>query len=95
MFEDSGTGWQFTTDVAFPLGVVENVYLGGGYTLLNRDFDGDGDLTSESGGGVFVGLLSDARRRGMRPGLEARWSFVDGETPFRLILSFNFPVGGS
>ncbi len=91
VFEDVGTGWQLTGDGAVEVG---GVYFGGGYTLLHRAFILDDDLSTEGGTSLFVGLIGDRSRESARPGVEARWSFVDGETALRLMVSLNVPMGG-
>lgn len=95
-FGEDRTDWQLNADLAIRLGRAGFLYTGGGLALLNRVYEeaGDADAETRTGANAFVGLQTPGRRLPFRPFVEARWTFVDGESPFRLAFGANVALGG-
>jgi len=95
-FGDDRTDWQLNADLALRPGRAGFLYAGGGLALLNRVHDDEVDAEAETkvGANVFAGLQAPGRRLPFRPFAEARWTFVDGDSPFRLAFGANVPLGG-
>ena len=85
--------WQINGDLAVAPDGFGGLYGGIGVAFLNHDPDEDGDDEAETGYNLFAGLvgnpLLDAR---VEPFVEARWTYVDDFSPFRLVLGINVPV---
>ena len=64
-------------------------YIGGGLAVLKAD-----KVETKYGANLYPGIdfpsLFDTP---LRPFIEARWTFTDGKTPFRLTFGLNFPFG--
>lgn len=95
VFFGDGASWQLNGDLALRPDDLAGVYGGVGVALLNRD-DPEGpddDRETEVGYNLFLGLES-GRFRGtsVRPFVEARWTGVDDDVPFRLAAGFNVPI---
>lgn len=64
-------------------------YVGGGLAVLKAE-----GVEARYGANVYPGIdfpsLFDTP---LRPFVEARWTFSDGKTPFRLTFGLNFPFG--
>lgn len=64
-------------------------YVGGGLAVIKAQ-----GADAKVGANVYPGLdfpaLLDTP---LRPFVEARWTFWEGNTPFRLVLGLNFPFG--
>lgn len=91
-FAGGRTDWQLNADLALRLGPRGGLYAGGGAGLLGRDPDGDGEASTALGPNVFAGIRFPGRRGDVRPFIEARWTFVEGEAPFRLTAGLGFPL---
>jgi len=95
-FGSGGAEWQLNADLALRPDDLAGLYGGIGAALLNRDPDPD-DLDDDDGTQVgfnlFVGMES-GRIRGtrVRPFVEARWTGVNDDFPFRLVAGFNVPI---
>ena len=65
------------------------VYAGGGIAFAHP---GGGE--TKTGYNLFAGLNAAADLRAApRPFLEARWTFVNDTSPFRLVFGFNYQLG--
>lgn len=94
-FRDGRTDWQVNGDLVLrprPHGLI---YGGGGVAAVHRASDGaEDEADTRVGANAFVGLSTPGlrRRARVRPFVEARWTFVDGESPFRLAFGLNVPL---
>jgi len=91
-FVDGNTDWQINIDAA--LRDRGAMYFGGGLAIANRDFAGTGDEDTKYGGNLFAGLKIRMRRSPVRPYIEGRWTFIEEENPFRLVVGLNFVLKG-
>ena len=87
--KDGDTGWQINGDAAFHIGKNRSIYGGGGIAFAHP---GGGD--TKTGYNLFAGVMADPRLSHTTPCLEARWTFVNDTSPFRLVLGFNYRLGG-
>jgi hypothetical protein len=83
------TGWQINGDAAFHIGKHRSIYGGGGIAFAHP---GGGE--TRTGYNLFAGVTADPRISRATPFLEARWTFVNDTSPFRLVLGFNYRLGG-
>jgi hypothetical protein len=86
--KDGDTGWQANGDAAFHIGNSGALYAGGGIAFAHP---GGGE--TKTGYNLFFGLNATASSGRTRPFLEARWTFVNDTSPFRLALGFNYRLG--
>ncbi len=91
-FVDGGRYWQINADVA--LSGRGSTYYGGGLALTNMRFGENGARNTKVGYNLFVGQVIPLARWPLRPFLEGRWTFVEGENPFRLLVGFTLSPGG-
>jgi hypothetical protein len=91
-FFDGNTDWQINVDAA--LRDRGAMYFGGGLAITNRDFTGTGDEDTKYGGNLLAGLKIRMRRSPVRPYIEGRWTFIEEENPFRLVVGLNFLLKG-
>jgi hypothetical protein len=85
------TTWQANADVAVALRLLR---AGGGLALVDGTRTGRVDGDSELGLNLFAGLHAPYRRGTIaRPFAEARWTFLEEETPFQLVAGLNVPIG--
>ena len=87
--KDGDTGWQANGDAAFHIGQTGALYAGGGIAFAHP---GGGE--TKTGYNLFFGLNASASSGRTRPFVEARWTFVNDTSPFRLALGFNYRLGG-
>jgi hypothetical protein len=87
--KDGDTGWQVNGDAAFHIGKNRSIYGGGGIAFAHP---GGGE--TKTGYNLFAGVTADPRISRTTPFLEARWTFVNDTSPFRLVLGFNYRLGG-
>jgi hypothetical protein len=87
--KDGDTGWQINGDAAFHIGKNRSIYGGGGIAFAHP---GGGE--TRTGYNLFAGVTADPRISRATPFLEARWTFVNDTSPFRLVLGFNYRLGG-
>lgn len=92
-FGDDRTDWQLNTDLAMRLGRAGFLYAGGGLAVVNRVFEDGADAETKLGPNLFAGLQTPGMRLPVRPFVEARWTFVEDEAPFRLGFGVNVPLG--
>lgn len=94
-FGEGATNWQLNADLAYGVGPLGGIYLGAGLAALNWDADGAGgdDRSTSVGANTFIGLQAPGIRLPVRPFVEARWTFVEDASPFRLAVGANFPLG--
>jgi hypothetical protein len=101
-FEEKNMGWQFNIDAALPIRMgfgrllgrfQAGFYGGGGFAIINRDIKGVSMDGRKIGTNLFIGMRLPVRSIYIRPFVEARWTFVDGENPFHLIAGINIPLG--
>ena len=85
--KDGDTGWQLNGDAAFHIGENGPVYAGGGIAFATREA-----ARRRPGYNLFAGLNAAPSQRPHQPFLEARWTFVNDTSPFRLALGFNYSV---
>ena len=84
--------WQANFDVAFRPGPRGGLYGGIGLAVTDRYRDGDGNRETKAGTNNFIGMRLPMRSMAARLYLEARWTYVDGESPFRLVVGLNWPL---
>lgn len=85
------TNWQLNGDVALRLGESRQLYAGTGVGALRRSGRG-----TKAGLNLFFGVAPPPRNRrhaNTQPYLEFRWTLVDGERPFHLLLGVNRRLG--
>jgi hypothetical protein len=87
--KDGDTGWQANGDAAFQIGSARRIYAGGGIAFAHP---GGGE--TKTGYNLFAGVSADRSLSRTTPFLEARWTFVNDTSPFRLALGFNYRLGG-
>ena len=91
--DEAHSDWQLNGDVAVAPDGGGGLYGGIGVAFLNHDPDADGEDEVETGYNLFAGLdgnpLFEAR---VEPFVEARWTYVEDFSPFRLVLGINVPV---
>ena len=87
--KDGDTGWQANGDAAFHIGSGKRFYAGAGIAFAHP---GGGE--TKTGYNLFGGLSADPTLSRTTPFLEARWTFVNDTSPFRLALGFNYRLGG-
>jgi hypothetical protein len=65
-------------------------YLGGGLAIIKPPAGG----ATKYGANIFPGIdLPELLDLPVRPFVEARWTFTDGSTPFRVLFGVNFQFG--
>lgn len=84
-FPDGPVGWQANGDAALRLGQGGGLLLGGGIALLDLTQEG-----SETGYNLFVGLSTSPPTDRSKSFLEARWTFVDDRSLFRLAAGLTY-----
>jgi hypothetical protein len=87
--KDGKTGWQANGDGAILFGPGRSVYGGGGIALVHLN----GDKT-RTGYNLFGGITAPPETAGWKPFLEARWTFVNDTSPFRLVGGVTRSIGG-
>lgn len=64
-------------------------YVGGGLAVVKTD-----KVETKYGANLYPGIdLPALFDTPLRPFIEARWTFTDGKTPFRLTFGLNYPFG--
>ena len=91
-FDSERTDWQLNADVALRLGRRGGLYVGAGLAAASRTADADGDSNAQLGTNLFAGFQARGRLLPVRPFAEARWTLVDGDSPFRLAFGANLPL---
>ena len=86
---DGKTGWQANGDVAILIGPGRTVYGGGGIAFVHLN----GDKT-RTGYNLFAGGTTSPESTGWKPFIEARWTFVNDTSPFRLALGVTRRIDG-
>lgn len=91
IFFGDETSWQVNADVAARLALLR---AGGGVALVDGERTGSADGDSDLGLNLFAGLEAPGWRQGrmLRPFAEARWTFLEDETLFRLVAGVNYPI---
>jgi len=92
LFDSERTDWQSNADLALRLGLRGGLYAGAGLAVSSRADDADGDSNAQLGTNLFVGFQARGRLLPVRPFVEARWTLVDGDSPFRLAFGANLPL---
>ena len=91
--DEAESEWQLNGDLALSPDELGGLYAGIGVAFASQDPDGDEDEEVETGYNLFAGLagssLFDAR---LKPFVEARWTYLEDFSPFRLALGINVPV---
>jgi hypothetical protein len=90
---DEEDTWQGNADVTVSLRVLR---AGLGLAVVDPDQEGVGDSDDpELGLNLFAGVQSPLRRSAwLRPYAEARWTFLEDDTPFRLAAGVNLRIRG-
>lgn len=92
-FDSERTDWQLNGDLALRLGPRGGLYVGAGLAASSRAADdADGDSRTRLGTNLFAGFQARGRLLRVRPFAEARWTLVDGDSPFRLAFGANLPL---
>ena len=86
------TDWQINLDAAFHLMML---YGGVGIAYLNRDFQQPDEKDKKTGTNFFIGtpLPLPLHKLRILSFLEARWTEVNNERLFRLVVGVNFMLG--
>lgn len=92
---DDGADWQLSLDAVLRPGRVSLIYAGGGVAVMRDDFFVPNAPRTEVGYNLLVGLQVPVRRIPLRPFVEARWTFIKGFTPFRLVMGVNLLLRGT
>ena len=91
--DDAESEWQVNGDLAVSPDELGGLYGGIGVALVSHDSEADGEDDVDTGYNLFAGLsgrsLFEAR---VAPFVEARWTYLDDFSPFRLNLGINVPV---
>ena len=91
--DEAESEWQLNGDLAVNPDELGGLYGGLGVAFTDQDPDGDGEDEVETGYNIFAGLsgrsLFEAR---VEPFVEARWTYLEDFSPFRLVLGINVPV---
>jgi hypothetical protein len=87
--KDRKTGWQANGDADILFGPGRTVYGGGGIAFVHLD----GDKT-RTGYNAFFGFTAPPETPGWKPFIEARWTFVNHTSPFRLVAGVTRRIGG-
>ena len=85
------TNWQLNGDLALRLGQSRQLYAGTGVGAVRRSGRG-----TKAGLNLFFGVApppTSRRHANTQPYLEFRWTLVDGDRPFHLLLGFNYRLG--
>ena len=85
---DGETGWQANGDAAIRIGKGGGLFAGGGIAFAHP---GGGE--TKTGYNLFFGLSTAAPSEQLKPFGEARWTFVNDTSPFRLVFGFNYRLG--
>lgn len=93
-FDTDHTEWQLNADLAVRLGPRGSLYGGAGLAAVNRPEEPGDEAETRLGTNLFVGLQLPGVVLPVRPFAEARWTLVDGESPFRLAFGANVRLGG-
>jgi hypothetical protein len=91
-FIRSGIDWQLNLDAAIRLMMF---YGGAGLAYLNREFYKPDEKSKKTGINYFIGFPLPMRRLPFRIFIEGRWTNVNDETLFRLVVGINFSLGGN
>ena len=91
---DDGADWQLNLDVVLRPGRVSLFYAGGGVAVMRDDFFVPNVSRTEIGYNLLIGLQIPVRRAPLRPFVEARWTFIEGFDPFRLVAGVNVLLRG-
>ena len=77
--------WQLNADGAIRFGPGGTVYAGGGAAFVRvRPLE---DV--KTGYNIFVGIVPARAGATIRPFIEGRWTWVNEESPFRLVAGFD------
>jgi hypothetical protein len=77
--------WQLNADGAIRFGPGGTVYGGGGAAFVRvRALE-----EVKTGYNIFAGIVPARPGSKIRPFIEARWTWVNDESPFRLVLGFD------
>lgn len=91
VFFGDQTTWQLNADAVVSLLLLR---AGGGLAVADGARVADSDRGVETGLNLFAGIQSPRLRAAFRPFVDARWTFLGGETPFRLVAGVNIPLPG-
>ena len=91
--DDALSEWQLNADLAVRPDELGGLYGGGGAAFVNHDPDGDDDNEVETGYNLFAGLdgrsMLESR---VVPFVEARWTYLEDTSLFRVAAGINVPV---
>jgi hypothetical protein len=85
------TTWQMNADAVISLLLLR---AGGGLAVVDGARVADADQGVETGLNLFAGIQLQRLRAAFRPFADARWTFLGGETAFRLVAGVNIPLAG-
>ena len=83
--DDTPFRWQLNADGAIRFGPGGTVYAGGGAAFARVRALGE----VETGYNIFAGIVPAPPGSSIRPFVEARWTWVNDVSPFRLIAGFD------
>jgi hypothetical protein len=91
-FINGATDWQINLDAAIRLMML---YGGVGIAYLNRDFQQPDEKDKKTGTNLFIGMPLPLPLYKLRilSFVEARWTEVENERLFRLVVGLNFMLG--
>ena len=85
--------WQLNGDVVVAPDGGGGLYGGIGVAFLSHDPDSENDDEREVGYNLFAGLDGEELfDTSVEPFVEARWTYTEDFSPFRLVLGINVPV---
>jgi hypothetical protein len=85
------TTWQMNADAVVSLLLLR---AGAGLAVVDGARVAGADDGVETGLNLFAGIQSPRIRAAFRPFADARWTFLGGETAFRLVAGVNIPLAG-
>ena len=86
------TVWQGNVDVALRPGGRGRMYAGGGLAVTDMYGDGSDEKVS-MGYNLMIGSPLSLRGLPIRMYLEARWTYVNDRSPFRVAIGLSWPLG--
>jgi hypothetical protein len=92
IFLDESTAWQVNVDGSLELLPEGMLYGGGGLAILSTEV-AEGEMERFTGWGLHIGTKPQMYAVRVRPYVEARWTFIEGDGLFRLVLGLNVPIG--
>lgn len=90
IFLEESTAWQVNVDANVELLPAGMLYGGGGLAILSTEVDED--MERVTGWNLHLGVKPQVYAVRVRPYIEGRWSIIEDESRFRLVLGLNVPL---